>query len=81
MKKLKHLLITTDTESNIGVLTMTGTELPLDKLKLALHEHFDYPVDIHSTKMLSEYPLHFVAECSFEDGDTFSVGLNLTWVY
>lgn len=81
MAKKVHLLVTTDQEPNIGVLTTTlpqvanvldvnGLEI-LDKLKTALSDHFD--CDVAGVKVVrmeinSTIPLDIKAQCIIPDG-------------
>ena len=97
MAKKVHLLITTDQEPNIGVLT---TSLKLadvaevnkdevkEKLKTALSDHFD--CDVARVKVVhmeinSTIPLDIKAQCIIPDGldyqDEIIVSLIQTYVY
>ena len=53
----------------------------IEKLKLALSEHFDAEIQVNSIEELSIHPLSFIAKCSNEELDMFNVELNETWLY
>ena len=98
-KEIIHLLVTAENEPNIGIIKTTlprianiidinGEEI-LNKLKLALSDHFDCDtkdVRIESMQVKSTTPLDIEALCSIPDGgveyeDVFVVSITKTYVY
>lgn len=98
-KEIVHLLVTAENEPNIGIIKTTlprianiidinGEEI-LNKLKLALSDHFDCDtkdVRVESMQVKSTIPLDIEALCSIPDGgveyeDVFVVTLTKTYVY
>ena len=98
-KETIHLLVTSDQEPNIGIIKTTlpkianiidinGEEI-LNKLKLALSDHFDCDtkdVRVESMQVKSTIPLDIEALCSIPDGgpeyeDVFIVYLTKAYVY
>jgi hypothetical protein len=89
MRKKKYLLVTTDEESNIGVIDL-GTDGKSNRaikntLKLMLEEHFDCEITITGVDPKSSIPIHLEVDAeSVDDSGSkyeFSVHLEQTWMY
>ena len=98
-KEIIHLLVTADNEPNIGIIKTTLPKIAniidingediLNKLKLALSDHFDCDtkdVRVESMQVKSTNPLDIEALCSIPDGgveyeDVFVVSLTKVYVY
>lgn len=92
-----HLLITTDQEPNIGVLTTSlkladvaevNKDEVTEKLKTALSEHFDCDsnlIKVTDLDVKSIIPLNIAAQCIIPDvsdcPDEIVVSLTQTYIY
>ncbi len=86
----KLLLLTSDTEPNIGVIKCVGSDHTFSpsQVESALGEHFDVDVQVNSIEVLSKHPIKYVVKYSYDMGDEGDAEIEMgtayldeTWLY